>query len=125
LAKSRNTQQIAHVTELEEANALLRVELDTACSKLVKVERRERTLTSENEVLDSDLEGARTARNVAVKGKEVVQQVEQMKPQWFQDSIHERLTELWRDNEASVAMLGGRSADFPAGTSLFDFFKWF
>jgi hypothetical protein len=38
-------------------------------------------LTSENEVLESDLEGARTARNVAVKGKEVVQQVEQMKPQ--------------------------------------------
>jgi hypothetical protein len=81
LAKSRNTQQIAHVTELEEANALLRAELDIACSKLVKVERRERTLTSENEVLESDLEGARTARNVAVKGKEVVQQVEQMKPQ--------------------------------------------
>jgi hypothetical protein len=65
LAKSRNTQQVARVMELEEANMLLRVELDTARSKMVEVEHRERTLTSENDVLKRDLEGAHTARELS------------------------------------------------------------
>jgi hypothetical protein len=64
LAKSQNTQQVARVMELEEANTLLRVELDTARSKLAEVERRERTLTSENDILKRDLEGAHTAREL-------------------------------------------------------------
>jgi hypothetical protein len=52
-------------------------------------------------------------------------QGEQAKLQWFQDSIHRRLTELRRNTETSVATLGERSAEFPAGASLSDFFKWF
>jgi hypothetical protein len=54
-----------------------------------------------------------------------VQQAEQAKLQRFQDSIRKRLTELRRDTEASVATLGRRSTEFPAGASLSDFFKWF
>jgi hypothetical protein len=36
-----NMQQVTRVMELEEANALLRAELDTAYSKLVEVEHHE------------------------------------------------------------------------------------
>jgi hypothetical protein len=43
----RGTEQVARVAGLEEANVLLRVELDTARSKLAEVEHRERTLTTE------------------------------------------------------------------------------
>jgi hypothetical protein len=75
--------------------------------------------------LKKDLEGARTARDVAVKDKELVQQAEQAKLQQFQDSICKKLAKLPHETEATVATLGGRSAKFPAGASLSDFFKWF
>jgi hypothetical protein len=71
------------------------------------------------------LESARSAHEAAVKDKELVQQAEQAKLQWFQDSIHKRLVKLWHDTEASVATLGGRRDEFPTGASLFDIFKWF
>jgi regulator of replication initiation timing len=67
--------------ELEEANALLQVELDAARSKLAEVEHREQTLTSENEGLNKDLDGAHAARKAAVKDKELVQQAEPAKLQ--------------------------------------------
>jgi hypothetical protein len=100
-------QQVMRVAEMEEANTLLRAELDTAHSKLAEVEHREQTLTSKNEGLKRDLEGARTARDVAVKDKELVQHAEQAKLQRFQDSIRRRLAELRHDTEASVATLSG------------------
>jgi hypothetical protein len=81
LVKSHNTQRVTCVTELEEANALLRAELDTAHSKLAEVEHHERTLTSENEGLKKDLEGAHAARNVVVKDKELMRQAKQTKLQ--------------------------------------------
>jgi hypothetical protein len=83
------------------------VELDTARSKLAEVEHHERTLTSENEGLKRDLEGACSAHEAAVKNKELVQQVEQAKLQRFQDTIRKRLAELRCDTEASAATLGG------------------
>jgi hypothetical protein len=67
---------VARAAELEEANALLRAELDTAHLKLVEVDYRERTLTSENEDLKNDLENACTARDAAVNSKALVQQAE-------------------------------------------------
>jgi hypothetical protein len=54
-------QQVVHATGLEEANTLLRAELEAARTKLAEVEHRERTLTSENEGLKRDLEGAHSA----------------------------------------------------------------
>jgi hypothetical protein len=51
---------------------LLRAELDIARLKLAEVEHREWTLTSENEGLKRDLDGACTARDVAMKDKELV-----------------------------------------------------
>jgi hypothetical protein len=51
LTKSQDTHQVTRVAELEKAHALLRVELDTAHSKMAEVEHRERTLTSENDGL--------------------------------------------------------------------------
>jgi hypothetical protein len=86
------------------------VELNTAHSKLAEVEYREQTLTSKNEGLKKDLEGARAACDVAVKDKELMQQAEQAKLQRLEDSMRKRLTELRRDTEASVATLGRRSA---------------
>jgi hypothetical protein len=53
----------------------------TACSKLAEVEHREWSLTSENEGLKKDLEGAHTARDVAVKNKEMMQQAKKAKLQ--------------------------------------------
>jgi hypothetical protein len=82
-------------------------------------------LTSENEGLKRDLEGARTARDVTVKDKELMQQAEQAKLQWFQDFIHRKLVVLRCDTKASVATLGRWSAEYPSGAALSDFFKWF
>jgi hypothetical protein len=76
LVKSHSARQVARSTELEGANASLRAELEAARSKLAEVERREQTLTSENEGLKKDLEDARFAREVAVRDKELVRQTE-------------------------------------------------
>jgi hypothetical protein len=94
LVKSHNERQVARATELEGANASLRAELEAAHSKLAEVERRERTLTSENEGLKKDLVDARSAREGAVRDKELVRETEQLKLQRFQDSVRKRLTEL-------------------------------
>jgi hypothetical protein len=91
----------------------------------VEVERREWTLTSENECLKKDLEDACSAREAAVRNKELVRQTEQSKLQCFQYSVCKRLIELRCDTETSVFALGGRSAEFPSDASLSDFFKWF
>jgi hypothetical protein len=72
LAKSQSTQQVVRIAEIEEANALLQAELDTAHSKLVEVEQRERTLTSENEEVKRDLESACTTHDVVEKEKALV-----------------------------------------------------
>jgi chromosome segregation ATPase len=105
--KSHIARQVACATELEGANALLRAELEAARSKLAEVERREQTLTSENECLKKDLEDARSAREAAVRDKELVRQTEQSKLQHLQDSVRKRLAELRRDTETSVSALGG------------------
>jgi regulator of replication initiation timing len=100
LTKSRISERLAdarqgaRVVELEEANALSRVELDTARSKLAVVEHRERTLTFENEGLKKYLENARTAYDAAVKDKPQVRKAERMKLHQFQDSVHKKLAEL-------------------------------
>jgi predicted transcriptional regulator len=101
----------------------LHTELDTAQSKLAEVEHRERALTSENEDLKKDLESMRTAHDDVVKEKAEVQKTECMKLHWFQDSIHKRLAEFQCNIEASVATLGGRSAEYPTSASLSDFLK--
>jgi hypothetical protein len=71
------------------------------------------------------LKDAHSAREAAVRDKELVRQTEQSKPQHFQDSVHKRLVELRHDTEAFVSALGGRSTEFPSDASLSDFFKWF
>jgi hypothetical protein len=58
--------------ELEGANASLRAELEAARSKFAEVERREPTLTSENEGLKKDFVDAHSTREAAVRDKEVV-----------------------------------------------------
>jgi chromosome segregation ATPase len=117
--------QIARIAELEGVNAQLRVELDTARSKLEEAERREQVPTSENKGLKRDFENARTTHDAAVKDKAKVLKNEREKLQRFQDSIRKKLAELQRDTESSMATLGGRSAEFPTDTSLSDFFEWF
>jgi hypothetical protein len=103
----------------------LHAELDAAQSKLAEVEHRERALTSENEDLKKDLESMRNAHDAVVKEKAEVQKTERVKLQRFQDSVHKRLAELRCNIEASVAMLSGRSAEYPTSASLSDFLKWF
>jgi hypothetical protein len=61
LVKSQSARQVARATELEGANASLRVELEAARSKLAEVERCGGTLTSENEGLKKDLVDERSA----------------------------------------------------------------
>jgi hypothetical protein len=70
--RSADAQQVVRAAELEEANDLLRVKLNTARLKLMEVEHRERTLTSENEALKRDLESAGTTLDATVKDKVVV-----------------------------------------------------
>jgi regulator of replication initiation timing len=118
-------QQVAHVAELEEANARLHADLDATRSKLAEVEHCEWALTSEYEDLKNDLESMRTSHDVVVKERAKVQKPERVKLQRFQDSVRKRLAELRCDIEASVAMLSGRSVEFPTGDSLFDFLEWF
>jgi hypothetical protein len=69
---SADAQQVVRAAELEEANDLLRVKLNTARLKLMEVEHREWTLTSENEALKRDLESAGTTLDAMVKDKVVV-----------------------------------------------------
>jgi hypothetical protein len=59
------------------------VELEAARSKLVEVERREKTLTSENEGLKKNLVDAHAAHEAAVRDKELVRQTEQSKLRRF------------------------------------------
>jgi hypothetical protein len=70
--RSADAQQVVRAAELEEANDLLRVKLNTARLKLMEVEHREWTLTSENEALKRDLESAGTTLDAMVKDKVVV-----------------------------------------------------
>jgi hypothetical protein len=70
--RSADAQQVVRAAELEEANDLLRVKLNTARLKLMEVEHREWTLTSENEALKRDLESAGTTLDATVKDKVVV-----------------------------------------------------
>jgi regulator of replication initiation timing len=123
--RSIEAQQVAHVAELEEVNDRLHAELDAARSKLVEVEHHERALTVKNKGLKKDLESTHIVHDVMVKEKAEVQKAERTKLQRFQDSVHKKLAELRYDTEASVATLGGRSAEFPTGAFLSDFFEWF
>jgi hypothetical protein len=107
LVKSHSGRQVARSMELEGANALLQAELEAARSKLVEVECREQTLTSENEGLKNDLEDARSAHEVVVRDKELVRQTEQSKLRRFQNYVHKRLVELQHDTKTSVSALGG------------------
>jgi hypothetical protein len=70
--RSADAQQVVRAAELEEANDLLRVKLNTVRLKLMEVEHREWTLTSENEALKRDLESAGTTLDAMVKDKVVV-----------------------------------------------------
>jgi chromosome segregation ATPase len=74
--RSTEAQHIAHVAELEEANAPLHAELDAARSKLVEVKHRERALTSEYEELKNDFKSMRTSHDVVVKEKAEVEKIE-------------------------------------------------
>jgi predicted nuclease with TOPRIM domain len=121
--RSTEAQHAARVAELEKANAQLHIELDYARSKLAEVEHRERALTSEYEDLEKDFESICTAYDVVVMEKAKVEETERVKLQRFQDSLHKKLAELRHDTEASAATLGGRSVEFPTGTSLSDFLE--
>jgi chromosome segregation ATPase len=122
---SAKAQRAACVVGLEKANAQLHVELDASRSKLSEVEHRERARASEYEDLKKDFEDMRAAYDAMVKEKAEVEEIEHTKLQWFQDSLREKLPELWHDTEASVATLGGRSAEFPTNASLSNFLDWF
>jgi capsule polysaccharide export protein KpsE/RkpR len=79
--RSTEARQVARIAELEEANARLHAELDTAQSKLVEVEHREQALTSKNEGLKKDLEC--TAHDATVRDKAEVEKAERTKLQQF------------------------------------------
>jgi hypothetical protein len=64
-------------------------------------------------------------RDAAVRDKAEVEKAKPMKLQRFHDSVRKKLAKLQRDTEASVATLGGRSAEFPTSASLSDFVEWF
>jgi capsule polysaccharide export protein KpsE/RkpR len=81
--RSTEARQVARIAELEEANARLHVELDTAQSKLVEVEHREQALTSKNEGLKKDLECTRTAHDATVRDKAEVEKAERTKLHQF------------------------------------------
>jgi hypothetical protein len=92
---------------------------------LSEVEHRERAPASEYEDLKKDFEDMRAAYEAVVKEKAEVEEIKRATLQWFKDSLCKKLAELRRDMEASVATLGGRSAEFPTDISLCDFLEWF
>jgi hypothetical protein len=103
----------------------LRVELYAVQSRLADVQHHGQVLISENKGLKKDLQDVRTTHDALVKDRAEALKNERRKLHRFQDSIRRKLAELQRDTEASVATLGGRSAEFPADASLSDFFEWF
>jgi chromosome segregation ATPase len=115
--KAIEAQRAAHVAELENDNAQLRAELDVARSKLAEVEGRERALTFAYEEVKKDFNDLSSLHDAALKEKAE----RDAKVQRFQDSLRKRLAELRRETEGSMAMLGGRCAEFPADASVSDF----
>jgi chromosome segregation ATPase len=113
-------QRAAHVAELENDNAQLRVERDAARSKLAEVEGREQALTFAYEEVKKDFNDLSSSHDAMLKEKAETD----AKMQRFQDSLRRRLAELRRE-EGSMAALGGRSAEFPADASVSDFLGWF
>jgi chromosome segregation ATPase len=65
--KSAALQHNARVAELEEANAQLLVELNTARSRVAEVEHREHALTSDYEGLRRDFDDLHTSHDTVVK----------------------------------------------------------
>jgi chromosome segregation ATPase len=115
--KAIEAQRAAHVAELENDNAQMRAELDAAHSMLVEVEGHERTLTSAYEEVKKDFDDLSSSHDAVLKEKAETY----MKVQRFQDSLRQRLAELQHEMEGSVAVLGGRCAEFPADASVSDF----
>jgi translation initiation factor 2 alpha subunit (eIF-2alpha) len=103
--KSAEMQQTARVMKLEEANALLRVELAVAKSKFADVEGCERVVSSACEDLLKDFGDMRSAFESAVKERGTMQK-NTVKMERFPDALFKKLAELCRDTEASVSTLG-------------------
>jgi translation initiation factor 2 alpha subunit (eIF-2alpha) len=103
--KSAEMQQTARVMKLEEANALLRVELAVAKSKFADVEGCERVVSSACEDLLKDFGDMRSAFESAVKERGTMQK-NTVKMERFRDALFKKLAELCRDTEASVSTLG-------------------
>jgi predicted nucleic acid-binding Zn-ribbon protein len=124
--KSAEVQQSLCVAELEEANARLRVEHAAAHTKVAKVERRERTLSSDYDGLYKDFNDLRTSHAAVVQEKADLEKTEREKAQQFQNLQCKKLAELRRDTEESVAALGGLCEDFPTkDTTISNLLDWF
>jgi hypothetical protein len=121
VGKAIEAQWAAHVAELENDNAQMRAELDAAHSMLVEVEGRERALTSAYEEVKKDFDDLSSSHDDVLKEKAETY----VKVQRFQDSLCQRLAKLRHEMEGSVAVLGGRCAEFPADASMSDFLGWF
>jgi uncharacterized protein involved in exopolysaccharide biosynthesis len=92
--KSAEVQQSLRVAELEEANARLRVEHAAVHTKVAKVERRERTLSSNYDGLYKDFNDLRTSHAAVVQEKADLEKMEREKAQQFQNLQCKKLAEL-------------------------------
>jgi chromosome segregation ATPase len=81
--KSAVLQHNARVAELEEANAQLLVELNTARSRVAEVEHREHALTSDYEGLRRDFDDLHTSHDIVVKEKADLEKTKREKVQRF------------------------------------------
>jgi hypothetical protein len=121
--KAAETQQRSCVTELEEANRQLLVELAAANAKVAEVERRERALISKYSILSSDFSDLETAHATLGMEKE---KVECEKSQQFRNLLHKILVGLCHDMEKSVVMLYRQCFEFPAtNATVGDMLDWF
>jgi seryl-tRNA synthetase len=110
---SMEVQQRSCVVELEEANAQLCAELATIHTKVVEVERREQSLTSDYDALHKDFNDLQTSHVAVVKEKADLEKIEREKAQRFRNQLCKKLVGLWRDIEESIATLWGDAWIFP------------
>jgi hypothetical protein len=119
-------QQRSRLAELDEAYTQLCMELSAAHTKVVEVERHERSLTSNYDGLHRDFNDLQTLHASVVKGKANLERVEREKVQWFCILLRKKLVVLQRYMEESIAMLGGRCMDFPTTNATVSYMlEWF
>jgi hypothetical protein len=79
--RSAEAQQRSRLAELDEAYTQLCMELSAAHTKVVEVERHERSLTSNYDGLHRDFNDLQTLHASVVKGKANLERVEREKVQ--------------------------------------------